>query len=148
MHNDQNQTQFAIGNRVYWVSQAQGNTRKKRGTIIAVVAPHESWRKAINRVGSTHTLSSFGMPRNTVSYLIVARQVGKQEKKPKLYWPLVRHLKLDQAENRQNVPLDIRTEARDEHNYLIKTYPEFTALSPAAQNALRVSLEQMGSRFK
>lgn len=39
--------------------------------------------------------------------------------------------------------VDIRIKARDLHNNLLDTYPEFNQLSPLAQNALREALISM-----
>jgi len=86
-----------IGDIVTWTSQSAGLTKKKTGTILAVVPAGHDPAKIADAVDPIHPWSRFyyqlsgcfGNPRDHDSYLIL---VG-----PVIYWPRVSLLKLEDA---------------------------------------------------
>jgi len=83
---------FKPGDHVAWTSQAGGKSKTKQGIVIAVVLPQQRLLNAIDadkwRVGHLEIYAY----RPHKSYLI---QVGKSKR---LYWPLVKYLKLVESE--------------------------------------------------
>lgn len=85
---------FEVGEEVAWTSQAQGYTKTKVGTIVAIV-DSEMWpQDVVNqfepalRKLSTRKMGG-GSPRDHVSYLIRVKR--------SLYWPRVEGLRLVRA---------------------------------------------------
>lgn len=99
-----NETQkFKPGDLVTWTSQASGKSKTKQGVLIGMVPAME---KVLMYVPASYSLRNsnevvLSQRRNHESYLI---QVGKSKR---LYWPLVKYLKLVKPE-----PLDIEDEDR------------------------------------
>lgn len=76
-----------VGDRVTWKSQSGGFTTTKTGEIVTVVPAGISPKTPVGfRCNSKF---GYGMAREHESYLV--RVDGKGNR---LYWPLVRHLKL------------------------------------------------------
>jgi hypothetical protein len=92
--NQENQTKpktFQVGDTVTWTSQAGGNAKTKTGKVVAMIKSNELLSSALMRLHLVnlyrwrHLAESI---RDHESYLI---QVGKSKR---LYWPLVKYLKL------------------------------------------------------
>lgn len=90
MAKDELEPKFLVGDMVEWRSQAGGNTRTKRGEVVAVIRPGQSPRDAVNtllRAGGVRSKYGGGIARRGTSYLVVvppksSRALGT------LYWPL------------------------------------------------------------
>jgi hypothetical protein len=82
-----------IGSPVEWKSQANGFSKVKEGTIVAVIPPGEAWIKYAAPFRETHVMEGGAgkTPREHESYLVsVLSQAG--HKRPRLYWPRVSQL--------------------------------------------------------
>ncbi len=89
-------SQFVVGNRVTWSSQAGGYVRRKTGYIIENVPPYQS---PIQRIRGQ------GKPRDHESYIV--RVDGKTEKAhPKFYWPVVSVLKRAKSSGGLESPIE------------------------------------------
>ena len=78
---------FKLNQRVAWVSQSNGTSKEKHGTVIRIVPAGEDPLAEVCMPGG-----GFGQARNHESYLVEVRE-GKW--KPKLYWPRVARLEAD-----------------------------------------------------
>lgn len=76
------------GTQVSWWSQAGGSLTKKVGKIVEVVPANRfpNW----DHYPGHNKIDGGGLFRNHTSYLVEVPQPRKR--KPKLYWPLVKHL--------------------------------------------------------
>lgn len=83
-------TEFASGARACWSSQSQGYRRTKHGAVVEVLRPGQ--RPDREKYPSLYTGAGVGGAREHVSYVV---QVQEGKAKPKFYWPLVKHLRLD-----------------------------------------------------
>lgn len=76
-------SKFKVGVNVYWTSQANARTKRKHGTIVAIVpagcAPEHSIPDGLRRV------SSYGFGRNHDSYIVAVQGTA--------YWPRVSALR-------------------------------------------------------
>lgn len=86
--------QFSVGDCVKWSSSANGSTKTKRGTVVAVVPAVKRWYPIYNLLGqgwqkdytSAIDASHSVYGRGHESYLIAVP--GKTPRsQPRLYWP-------------------------------------------------------------
>jgi hypothetical protein len=80
-------TVFAVGDAVTWISQAQGNTKRKDGIVVAYVAPGE--RPDRVAFPDLYTGPGCGWGRDGESYVVA---VGRKH-----YWPIASKLNLGAA---------------------------------------------------
>jgi hypothetical protein len=74
---------WKVGDRVQWTSQAQGCTKTKLGTVVAVIP------KGDRPTG----IKGCGWHRDHESYVIEVQPKTGSRAKPKAYWPVVSALK-------------------------------------------------------
>lgn len=72
---------FEIGDKVFWVSQAAGNSRRKEGEVVEVVPKNARPKSKLSAVG--------GKSRGHESYVVKAKAIGTLTEKTKTYWPIV-----------------------------------------------------------
>lgn len=75
---------FKVGDRVFWVSQAAGISRRKEGEVIEVVTSGAYPKSRLS--------AKPGHSRDHESYVVKAKAIGTQTENTKVYWPLVTHL--------------------------------------------------------
>lgn len=76
--------QFNMGDKVTWISQAQGSAKQKIGTVVEVVQPGRMPDRG--RFASLYRGSGLGRSRNHKSYVVqLDRTPGLV---PKYHWPL------------------------------------------------------------
>jgi hypothetical protein len=93
------ETTFNLGDEVYWKSQANGSTKRKRGKVVGAVSANRPMYLMDLRIilgkgfeDKYSVVAEFGfMSRPHKSYLVAVDQGGKR--KPKLYWPRVSKLR-------------------------------------------------------
>jgi hypothetical protein len=79
-----------VGDRVKWRSQANGNWREKKGTVVAIVPPLADAKSCIPpNAGYRMKKQKTGVPRKTQSYLVNPDGYGTE-----LLWPLVDRMEL------------------------------------------------------
>lgn len=111
-------SEFAVGDRVTWSSQAKGLTRAKTGTVVGLVpaqmnlwkfiAAHEDQYRPYDTNNFALIPDSDACYRTAVSYLVavtIQTSTGKIRRRQKLYWP--------RAEFLQRVVPAMQPEARD-----------------------------------
>jgi hypothetical protein len=80
---------FELGDKVYWTSQAGGNTKRKEGVVVEVLS--------LGRIPDNQRfhklLQGCGSGRNHQSY-VVEVMAGAKNNIPKHYWPVVSCLRL------------------------------------------------------
>ncbi len=89
---------FKRGDKVTWVSQAGGNTRRKVGTVVAVIprgkegADHvRNCIDALVKAGTHRSSYGGGWGRDHESYLVEVVAGGSRAKRA-LYWPVAKLL--------------------------------------------------------
>lgn len=94
-----NETIFNLGDEVYWESQANSSTKKKRGKVVGIVSANRPMYLMDLHIilgkgfeDKYNLVAEFGfMSRPHESYIVSVEQSGKR--KPKLYWPRVSKLR-------------------------------------------------------
>lgn len=86
-------TQFKLGDRVTWESQATGSWKEKTGTVIKVVLAGESVEPRMLTSSGARSAFGYGSPRNHESYIVSVPQGKTGKAKPVLYWPVVSKLR-------------------------------------------------------
>lgn len=79
---------FNCGQDVQWSSSSNGSTKRKVGTVVAVVPPKT--RPDISGLMRKHGASSnygYGMERDHESYVVLVSGGRTSKAKPVLYWP-------------------------------------------------------------
>lgn len=76
---------FVLGEKVFWVSQSGGYTKRKEGEIVAIVPPKGNPHDHALGLGLRCNSSfGYGLPRDHESYLVKIKNQA--------YWPRVKHL--------------------------------------------------------
>ncbi len=81
---------FKLQDEVYWVSQANGFTKRKIGVIVDVIPPGISVRKS----KFSNDLDAVSQPRDHESYVVCLAARPGSRAKPKYYWPRVSALRI------------------------------------------------------
>ena len=84
--------QIKVGDKVHWVSQAQGYITRKTGVVYEVV-PSDGYPSARAYPGYRVMFSTATLPRGHESYLVEVQDSKTGRGKPKLYWPMVKGLR-------------------------------------------------------
>lgn len=89
---------FQVGNKVYWESQAGGFTKRKEGTVLAIIPAGQLASVTAREINEQagYIYSGFdnivgGHSRNHESYLVLVP--NKTKAGGKLYWPRVSALR-------------------------------------------------------
>lgn len=81
---------FKLHDEVYWVSQANGCTKRKIGVIVDVIPAGISVHKSKFR----DYLDASALPRDHESYVVCVASRPGSRAKPKYYWPRVSALRV------------------------------------------------------
>ena len=84
---------FKIGDSATWISQANGCTKEKRGTVVFVIPPHVTPYRAVSDLREKFNAAAVDartLSRDHESYLVAVP--AKKNGKPRLYWPRVSSL--------------------------------------------------------
>jgi hypothetical protein len=100
---------FELEQPVQWTSQSQGTMKTKHGAIAAIIYP--KYHPDRDKFPDLFTGDGVGKARQEISYVVRVPPV-KEGRKPRHYWPIVKHLKA--AELNGDAPAEAAAEVPEE----------------------------------